>query len=144
MNRFIKPLIALLFFTLAGSGASLASGLQNSLSTDVVGWAQLDPNVQYERRLSNLFSLGAGLSADAQDWGSGFVLTPFARFAPMGALREGVQLQAGGYLPMRDDVLLELGAGYSLWVDRIHLTPMLLWRNDQSLRAQVQVGWGWF
>ena len=140
----IKRISVLLFFVLAWNGSAFSSGLQNSVSTDLVGWAQLDPNVQYEQRLSNLFSVGAGLAADAQDWGAGFVFTPFVRYAPTGALREGLQLQAGGYLPMREDALFELGAGYSVWVDRVQLTPMLMWRHDQTWRAQLQVGWGWY
>jgi hypothetical protein len=144
MNFQFKRVSVLFLLMFVWSGSAFSSGFQNSVSTDVVGWVQLDPNVQYEQRLTNLLSFGAGLAADAQDWGAGFVLTPFVRYAPTGVLREGLQLQAGGYLPMRDDILLELGAGYSVWVDRVQLTPMLMWRHDQTWRAQVQVGWGWY
>jgi hypothetical protein len=94
--------------------------------------------------MGNLWSLGAGVFVDAQDWDAGIVLTPFIRYAPTGALREGLQIQAGGYLPTQEDLLLELGLGYGIWVDRVQLTPMLMWRHDQTWRAQVQVGWGWY
>lgn len=144
MNLFLKRWFTLFVLSIALSGSALSSGLQNSISTDLVGLAQLDPNLQFERRLSNLFSAGAGLSFDAQDFAAGLVLTPFVRYAPTGALREGVQLQVGGYFPTNDDLLFEGGAGYSIWVDRIQVTPMVFWRHDQSWRAQLQVGWGWF
>ena len=144
MNRLIKKISLLLMLAFVCSSPALSSGLQNSLSTDLVGWAQLDPNVHYERRLSNLFSAGAGVAFDAQDWDAGIVLSPFVRYAPTGALREGIQVQAGGYFAADGDLLFELGAGYGIWVDRVQLTPMIMWRHDQSWRAQLQVGWGWF
>lgn len=144
MLKLIKQMNVMMLLAFVWSAPALSSGLQNSVSTDLVGWFQLDPNLQFERRLSNLFGAGAGVSIDAQDLGAGLVLTPFVRYAPTGAMREGPQLQAGGYFPTNGDLLLELGAGYGIWVDRIQLTPMLTWRHDQSWRAQLQVGWGWF
>lgn len=121
-----------------------AGGYRHDLSTDLVGWGFLHPNISYDNRFSNHFSLGADFSFNAVDLSEGIVLSPHLRYYPTGAFREGYLAQVGGRLPTDDDLLLEGGLGYAFWVDRMHLTPVGLLRHDLSWQIRLEIGYGWY
>ncbi|MCH8551769.1 MAG: DUF3575 domain-containing protein [Natronospirillum sp.] len=136
--------LLVLVLSLSLSLTAAAGAFRHDLSTDLVGWGFLNPNISYDNRISNHFSLGADLSFNAKDLSDGIVLSPHLRYYPTGAFREGYLAQVGGYLPTEGDLLLEGGLGYSVWVDRMHLTPVGLVRHDLSWQIRLEIGYGWY
>ena len=78
LMRRSRPLLALLLGVCLAASAS-AGGYRSDLSTDLVGWGFLEPNISYDNRISNHFSLGADFSFNAVDLGEGIVLSPHLR-----------------------------------------------------------------
>ncbi len=142
MRQWQRGIVAICILALAAP--ALAGGYRNSISTDLVGWGLLEPNVSYERRMSNLFSVSGSVSFDARAPDQGIVATPHLNFYPTGALREGYLLQVGAYLPTEGDILAEFGAGHAFWVDRMHLTPAARIRHDGSYQVRLDLGYGWY
>ncbi|MEX1057952.1 MAG: hypothetical protein WED11_09475 [Natronospirillum sp.] len=138
----LRVLVGLMALLLASS--SWANGFRNNLSIDLVGIGTAQPNISYERTAGNHISFGSDFSFDALNIDDGVVFSPYLRFYPIGALREGFVLQAGARLPTENDILAEAGLGYAYWVDRMHLTPVGKIRHDGSWQVRLELGYGWY
>ncbi|TGG90074.1 hypothetical protein E4656_19595 [Natronospirillum operosum] len=137
-------LLTLLLLSAVLASTASASGYRHNLSTDLINWGFLKPNIGYDYRLSNHFSLGSGLSFDAQALEDGIVVTPRLRYETNGAFRDGALVELGARLPTDDEILAEGGLGYSFWVDRMHLTPVAVVRHDMSWQVRLELGYGWY
>lgn len=143
-SSMLCRLAIVLLASLPLSAPVWGAGFRHHVSVDLVGLGFANPNLSYEHRVSNHFSLAADLSTNALALSDGVVLTPRVNYSPLGALRTGLQGQLGAYLPTEGELQAELGVGYAYWVDRMQVTPVARVRSDQSFQLRLDVGYGWY
>lgn len=142
-ERIKQVCLTLLLATLVTTGAQ-ANGFRQQVAVDLVSLAQAQPNLEYERRFAVQWTAGARLRTRLLELEKGIELTPFVRYSPRGALRSGFVGELGVLLPTEAELAGSLGLGYSVWMDRLQVTPAVQAFHTGDFAVRVDLGFGWY